>query len=292
MRAKQEAQQQIQELRKQGLSYREIMQRVPVSKSSVSLWCRTVPLNQAQQQALQQRKREAAQRGLATINRLRESGQLIRRRPSRYNVNGNGFYDPQEVEQVRNLYYKEQLSVREVAARLGVSFWHVYQLMQQHDISRRRGSEQNYATYKTKPQFVPVTSLSVIEEQLRAVGAMLYRAEGAKTGHVVDFTNSDPLLVKVFLAFLRRICGVAESRLRVLLYCYADQDVAKLMQFWSEMTGIPTEQFTKPFVRSLTPNLSRRKMAWGLVHIRYSDMRLLQLIDKWSEDYAALGAGT
>ena len=38
---------------------------------------------------------------------------------------------------------------------------------------------------------------------MRAVGAVLYRAEGTKTGHVVDFTNSDPLLIAVFLAFLR-----------------------------------------------------------------------------------------
>ena len=124
------------------------------------------------------------------------------------------------------------------------------------------------------------------------VGSMLYRAEGTRTGHVVDFTNSDPVLVKVFMAFLRRVCGVAETRLRALLYCYADQDVQELKRFWSNVTGIPVEQFTKPFVRALTANVSHRKMRWGLVHVRYADTRLLQLILKWSEESARVWAGT
>ena len=268
------------------------MQRVPVSKSSVSLWCRAVPLSQAQQEALQQRKLEAAQRGLAIITRLQESGQFVRRHPSRYHVNGQSHDDPQQIEQVRNLYNKDRLSVREVAVRMGVSFWRVYQLMRQHDIPRRKGSEQNFATYKIKPQFVPKRDLSDQEQRLRVAGTMLYLAEGAKRGTTVDFTNSDPRLVVLFLTFLRKICGVAEERLRVHLYAYADQDVEQLKRFWSSITNIPIQQFIKPYVRALTPNVSRRKMSAGLVHICYSDGRLLQLIFKWGEEFSQqLGAG-
>jgi len=54
---------------------------------------------------------------------------------------------------------------------------------------------------------------------------MLCWAEGAKTGKTVDLANSDPGIVALFLAFLRGICGIAESRLRVLLYAHADQDI-------------------------------------------------------------------
>ncbi|MDP3722972.1 MAG: hypothetical protein Q8R91_05685 [Candidatus Omnitrophota bacterium] len=291
MKAKQEAQRQVQELRKQGLSYRDIMQCVPVSKSSVSLWCRTVSLSQAQRQALQQRKFEAGQRGLAIITRLQESGQLVRRHPSRYHVNGQSHDDPQQIEQVRNLYNKDRLSVREVAVRMGVTFWRVYQLMRQHNIPRRRGSEQNYATYKTKPQFQVKSPLTPAEEQLRVAGTMLYWAEGRKAGHFVDFTNSDPRLIVLFLAFLRRICGVAESRLRIHVYAYADQDIEQLKRFWSQTTRVPLEQFTKPFVRQLTPNIRGRKMSWGLAHVRYSDTRLLHLILQWGEEFAKSWAG-
>lgn len=94
------------------------------------------------------------------------------------------------------------------------------------------------------------------------------------------------------MAFLRRICGAAETRLRLHLYAYADQDVEQLKTFWSRVTRIPKEQFIKPYVRPLTPNQSHRKMRWGLVHVCYSDKRLLETVVRWAERFAASWAGT
>ncbi len=284
MKAKQAAQTLVQELRRQGLSYRDILQRVPVSKSSISLWCRKVTLSPAQRQMLSQRKRAAGEQGLAVIAELRRAGKLTRRRPIQRHMNPMSNENGHEIERVRSLYINERLGVREVAERLGVSFWRVYELMRQHNIPRRRGSEQNYATYKHKPQFFPKQALAPEEERLRVAGTMLYLAEGAKRGDIVDFTNSDPRLITVFLGFLRRICGVSEARLRAALYAYADQDLEQLHKFWSEHTKIPLSQFIKPYVRPLTPNVSRRKMSVGLLHVRYSDRRLLQLICGWGEE--------
>ena len=67
---------------------------------------------------------------------------------------------------------------------------------------------------------------------------------------------------------------------------YADQDMERLKSFWSGITGIPAGQFVKPYVRQLTPNVSRRKMPWGLLHIRYADTRLLQLLMRWGQEFA------
>lgn len=87
------------------------------------------------------------------------------------------------------------------------------------------------------------------------MGTMLYWAEGAKSGKlgknkIVDFTNSDPKMILVFLYFLREFCGIDEKRLRCLLYCYSNQNVYKLMRYWSKITHIPISQFTKPYIRS------------------------------------------
>ena len=282
MKAKQTSQQLVQQLRKQGLSYCEIRHQVPVSKSSISLWCRTVELNQVQQQRLLQRKLEAGQKGLTIIAQLRQSGKLTRI------SHGNGH----EIERVKSLYISERLGVREVAERLGLSFWHVYELMRHHNIPRRKGSDQNYATYKNKPQFSLRQRLTNEEEQLRVAGTMLYLGEGAKTSRIVDFSNSDPRLIKLFVTFLRRICGVSELRLRAYVYAYADQDIAQLTTFWSDLTKIPLQQFIKSYIRPLTPNLSRRKMPFGLLHIRYNDRRLLELILQWGEEFSVSWAGT
>lgn len=268
----------MRELRQQGLSYNEILQQICVSKSSVSLWCRNVDLNEVKQRALQQRKLDAGKRGLSKIELLRQTGQLVRKLPT------PPLIDVKELEEIQRLYRDEQLNFHEVAARMGVGPWRVYRLMRQNGIPRRRGSEQNYVTYKNKPQFSPRQTLTVDDERLRVAGTMLYLAEGAKRQGVVDFTNSDPRLIMVFLTFLRRICGVSEVRLRAALFAYADQDVQRLHRFWSECTGIPLSQFIKPYVRPLTPNVSRRKMSVGLLHVRYCDRRLLELILRWGEE--------
>ena len=196
-----------------------------------------------------------------------------------------------DIAVIQALYEKERLGFREVAVRLGVSPWQVYRLMRQHHLPRRHGSEQNYATYKYKPQFIIKTALTKEEEQLRISGAMLYWAEGTKTGKTVDLANSDPELIALFVTFLRRICGVAEERLRVLLYAYTDQDIEHLKTFWSQVTGISLQQFTKPYIRDLTRNATGRKMPHGLVHIRYNDGRLLQLIFQWIEEFSKFWAG-
>lgn len=233
----------------------------------------------------------AARQGLEKIAALRAAGRLQRRQvkqKQRIHVAAtNGF----DLERVRTLYEVERLSVREVAARLGMSFWRVYDLMRSHGLTRRHGSDQNYATYKTKPQFVLKLMLTHEEEVLRIAGSMLYWAEGSKRGTTVDFTNSDPRAVVLFLTFLRRVCGIAESRVRVHLYAYADQDIDHLKIFWSRVTKIPLQQFIEPYVHELTTRSTHRKMRWGLVHICYSDGRLLKAILQWAERFAELWTG-
>jgi hypothetical protein len=114
---------------------------------------------------------------------------------------------------------------------------------------------------------------------------MLYWAEGGKSTAGLDFVNSDPAMIRVFLNFLRCVCGVDESRLRVYLYCYADQDSKELIGFWSASTKIPEHQFTKPYVRSDFSESKKGKLRYGVVHIRYSDVRLLAVMKEWIAEY-------
>ncbi|MBI5699236.1 hypothetical protein HZC35_02860 [Candidatus Saganbacteria bacterium] len=55
------------DLRKRGFSYREILESVPVSKSTLSLWLRSVGLSSKQKQRLSQKKLEASRRGARTL---------------------------------------------------------------------------------------------------------------------------------------------------------------------------------------------------------------------------------
>ncbi|HEY4516921.1 MAG TPA: hypothetical protein VJG64_03150 [Candidatus Paceibacterota bacterium] len=68
-------------LRKQGLSYREIRKKIPVAKSTLSLWFRDVQLAKRQQQRLTELKRLAQLRGARArhTQRLEQTAQITER---------------------------------------------------------------------------------------------------------------------------------------------------------------------------------------------------------------------
>ena len=117
------------------------------------------------------------------------------------------------------------------------------------------------------------------QEELKICALALYWGEGAKSlrARVVDVANSDPALLQLFLRFLREVVHVNETRLRVYLYCFIDQDVVKLKEFWSEKLQISQQQFSKPYIRPTVYNNSRR-MHYGVAHVRYNDVQLLKYI--------------
>ncbi len=59
------------ELRRAGLSYREIREQVPVAKATLSLWLRTVGLSKPQKQRLTEKKLAAGRRGAEKVHRER-----------------------------------------------------------------------------------------------------------------------------------------------------------------------------------------------------------------------------
>jgi len=187
--------------------------------------------------------------------------------------------------EITKLYWEDGLGVSEIAQTLGVSFWTIYRFMNKSGISRRNRSLSAYASSKSKPCFQQKTCLTVSDNMLKIAGVMLYWAEGTLLHNTVDFANSNPEMIKIFLKFLREICGIKEERLRVYLYAYEYQDIESLKEFWQRSTRIPIAQFTKPYIRKNNLNVSQRKLPYGLVHIRYNDKKLLALITSWIKEY-------
>ncbi|MEX2008273.1 MAG: hypothetical protein WD850_02205 [Candidatus Spechtbacterales bacterium] len=194
-----------------------------------------------------------------------------------------------QLKNVQRLYYKDRVSMREIAEALDVSLDAVVYFMRRHGLARRSFSEINADRFARKaPSFKERTPPSSSLREMRAVVAMLYWGEGYKSDKSagLDFANSDQAMVVAFLKALRGIYELDESRFRVLLYCYADQDSERLIVHWSRVTGIARQQFTKPYVRrDFRPH--GRKMPYGMVHIRYADKKLLMAVKKLIEYYVA-----
>lgn len=178
--------------------------------------------------------------------------------------------------------------MKDIGRRINIPIDAVYYFMKRYNLKRRTLSDSNKIYFlKKKPSFKVKKNLSNSNRKLKIIGTMLYWAEGAKIGgksEIVDFANSDPAMINIFLSFLRKICGINESKLKILLYCYSNQNVHKLIDFWSKLTKISKSQFTKPYIRDDFKKDKENKMFYGLVHIRYGDKKLLLLINKWKDD--------
>lgn len=193
------------------------------------------------------------------------------------------------IDLIKKFYYKEKLSTIEIAKKLKVTPWIVQKFMIRNGLPRRTFEEANALVFSRKPITLSLKKkLSPKEKQLKIAGIMLYWAEGnkeTKTNFTIDFSNSDPEMIKVFLKFLRKICGVDENRLRVLIYCYANQNIEFLKKYWQKITKIPSKQFIKPYVRKDFLPQKSGKMKYGLAHIRYSDKKLFLKIQEWINEY-------
>lgn len=202
-----------------------------------------------------------------------------------------GTISAKKLATVKTLYYQDLLPMKKVAETLGVSMDSVVYFMRRHGLKRRTLKEDSVVRFAKKPlSFNLKEILNDREKALKIIGTTLYWGEGYKTEKSggIDLANSDISMVLIFLSFLREVCCIDESRLRVLLYCHPNQNQEKLINFWSGKTKISKKQFTKPYVRKDSNYDSIRTMPYGLVHVRYADKKLLAVIKGWIEEYKAL----
>jgi len=191
---------------------------------------------------------------------------------------------------INNLYYKEKLSTLKIAKKLNISEWVVIGFMRRNGIPRRSFFEASQIFFEKKqPTFLIKKRLSAKDEKLKMAGVFLYWGEGAKLrgkNCSVDFANSNATMIKVFIKFLRKICNIDEKKLRVYLYCYSNQNIENLLNYWYKITSVPINQFTKPYIRKDFLPEKIGIMKYGMVHIRYADKKLLMQIDSWIKEYS------
>jgi hypothetical protein len=131
------------------------------------------------------------------------------------------------------------------------------------------------------------------DRDLLIAGVAYYSGEGAKADGAVIFANTDPRLVALFCAFLRRFFDIDETRLRLRLYLHEGLDLDAANAFWSEVTDIPIEQFTRPYRAVPDPSIRHSKHPMGCATVRYSCSRthrtIMGLIDALLSSFAQSG---
>ncbi len=83
-------------------------------------------------------------------------------------------------------------------------------------------------------------------DQLDWFALGLYAGEGAKTPGAVSMANTNPLLLRLFVDWLRRNLEIDEKRLRARLHLHEGLDLGAATAYWSAATSIPERQFQRP----------------------------------------------
>ena len=172
------------ELRKQGLTYREILELVPVAKSTLSEWLKSQSLARSLQIRITQKRIEAARRG----------------------------------------------GLKRKVQRLELS----------RQIKEEAGKEVPHLGTK----------------DLWLVGTCLYWAEGSKSKEYspscgLIMSNSDPKMIRVFLAWCRKCLKVSDKNISIDLYIHETKkdQIEKVKDFWSVQTGLPKDKFDKIYFK-------------------------------------------
>ncbi len=87
---------------------------------------------------------------------------------------------------------------------------------------------------------------SISKNELLLIGTSLYWAEGTKSEKInpaLNFSNSDPLMVSVYMKFLREILKIPEIKIRAGIHIYPSIPENKARKFWSSITKLPEDRF-------------------------------------------------
>ncbi len=182
-------------LRRNGLSYGEIRKKINVSKSTLSLWLKSIPLKPEYRKRLYTKQIQVLSRGTQSQKerRKREVNEIIAR------------------------------AKKEVITPL---------------------SDQSYKLF----------------------GAALYWGEGTK-GNLFQITNSDPRLILFMVNWIEKVLHVKRTEMKARLNIYPQQNENEIKRFWSDLTGIPTKNFGKSYIKPLSKGYKKNNLYYGTMRI-------------------------
>ena len=209
----------------------------------------------------------------------------------------------------RRLRSEEGLPLNEIARRVSVSkssvsLWvrDIELTPQQEDVLRAKnpaynrqlsGWRQNAAKHRANRVAAQESgrTLARRSEPLHLAGCMLYWAEGSKRRNQLCFSNSDPEMVRFFVAFLRAYFDIRDTDIRITCHLFADpiERQREVEQFWLNKAGLPGESLRKSVVNVYSRSSKRKrtnKLPYGTCQVVVSRTSVLRSILGSIQQYA------
>ncbi len=126
---------------------------------------------------------------------------------------------------------------------------------------------------------------SLSERELLLVGSALYWAEGAKKDRwALQFTNSDPNMIKIMMKFLEVICGVSRLKVKATVQIHPNVTSAKAINYWSKTAGIPKDNFCKTYSRVSPSSKGKRPintLPYGTLRMGVYSVEITDKVKGW-----------
>ncbi len=127
-----------------------------------------------------------------------------------------------------------------------------------------------------------IAQLTIDQEIKKSILSMLYWAEGNKVRGVLQFANTDPRLILLFVSLLRQCYTLDETKFRIRLHLHYYHKVKKIKLFWSNLLNIPITQFGKIYRKSRSKEKTFRRNFGGICFVKYNSVYLKEKIVQYA----------
>jgi Homeodomain-like domain len=127
-------------------------------------------------------------------------------------------------------------------------------------------------------------------DPLHLAGCMLYWAEGAKSRHGIQFTNSDPRMLVLFRSFLTESLGIELERICLAINVYTGNGLTidEIERYWLDLLDLPKSSARKHAINHMPTSSSGRaknKLPYGVCTLRVHNSWMLQHIYGAIQEY-------
>lgn len=123
----------------------------------------------------------------------------------------------------------------------------------------------------------------LLKSPLFLMGVCLYWAEGSKTQESIQFSNSDPRLIKIMIKWFRLVCKVPKKKIKVRIYIHKVYKNENCEDFWSKIVGLPIQKLAKTTYKPTRHKIKKNNDYKGVCRIEINDVNLFRRIMGWQQ---------
>lgn len=214
------------------------------------------------------------------------------------------FMKIKEKEEARRLRKEDGMSINDISTKLrvaksSVSLWvrdvklsedQINRLLSKNPIFNNqmegaKARKDNALLNRKKFQDYGASMAEEIKcsRDLFLAGCMLFWAEGSKNKNIIEFVNSDPIMINIFMKFLRVCLSIKDEDIKISINCYVNNNLMydEIEKFWLKETNLSKDNFNKATINN-TPKSSsgnkKNKLIYGVCKIRVSNTEKVQNI--------------